>query len=131
NDPRNQSRAISSLFAGREQLLVEQQQRAEAAVSADQQLAGGERQVEQEVNQEHSTFPPMLPDEQWAWVPVPDPSDFPQSSPPSTLQLAPRLTGNTHTWWPIPAGQQTLEGEQRFRMVRAAAPGLESRAIYF
>lgn len=71
-------------------------------------------------------------DKEWAWSKIPDPSLFPSDPPEVTLQLAPRLTGNTHTWWPIPEGEPQLQDEQRFPMTRAAGPGIDkSRAIYF
>lgn len=71
---------------------------------------------------------PFVDPREWAWVEVPDPSQFP-APPPATLELATRLTGNTHTWWPIPASEAALEGEQRFPMSRV--PGLVGRAVYF
>lgn len=71
-------------------------------------------------------------DKEWAWAKIPDPSLFPGDPPDVTLQLAARITGNTHTWWPIPTGERDLQDEQRFPMTRAAGPGIDpSRAIYF
>ena len=78
--------------------------------------------------------PTVEADREWAWVPIPEPSVFPASAagpPEATLALAPRLTGNTHTWWPVPKGEAALEGEQRFPMSRAFAPGIEKRGVYF
>jgi hypothetical protein len=68
---------------------------------------------------------------EWAWVPIPDPRGFPDGAPSVALDLAPRLTGNTHTWWPLPDGQDAIENEERQALTRAFAPGLEARAIYF
>jgi hypothetical protein len=69
---------------------------------------------------------------EWAWARIPDPSVFPDEPPPVTLELAARVTGNTHTWWPIPEGEPQLQDEQRFPMTRAATPGLDaSHAIYY
>lgn len=68
-------------------------------------------------------------DREWAWVKVPEPELFPDTPPLAALELAPRLTGNTRTWWPLPRGQEALEGEQRFAMSRV--PGLEGKAVYF
>lgn len=71
-------------------------------------------------------------DKEWAWSKIPDPSVFPNDPPDVTLQLAARITGNTHTWWPIPDGEPQLQDEQRFPMTRAAGPGIDkARAIYF
>lgn len=71
-------------------------------------------------------------DHEWAWAKVPDPGVFPDEPPEVTLALAPRITGNTHTWWPIPEGEAELQTEQRFPMTRAAGPGIDAeRAIYF
>ena len=72
---------------------------------------------------------PFVDSREWAWVEVPDPSLFPAPPPPATLELATRVTGNTHTWWPIPKGASALEGEERFPMSRV--PGLPERAVYF
>lgn len=84
--------------------------------------------------------PTVAPGE-WSWVPVPDPGLFPDAdsspdpaidgAPPIAKELAPRLTGNTHTWWPVPSGVEAPEGEQRFPMSGAMAPGLQGRAVYF
>lgn len=72
-----------------------------------------------------------LDPQEWAWIDVPSPSAFPPAVPNSILEMAPRLTGNSRVWWPIPEGQEILEGEQRFPMSRAHAPGLTERALYF
>jgi hypothetical protein len=78
-------------------------------------------------------------DREWAWTEVPEPNMFLDSVPKTAIELAPKATGNTHTWWPIPPEQgrsdpmsRGFEGEQRFPMVRAFAPGkLGERALYF
>lgn len=76
--------------------------------------------------------PPVVERErEWAWVPIPDPRGFPEGAPSVVLELAPRLTGNTHTWWPVPDGHVAIEAEERQALTRAFAPGLEARAIYF
>jgi hypothetical protein len=76
--------------------------------------------------------PPIVEtDREWAWVPIPDPRGFPDGAPTVALELAPRLTGNTHTWWPVPDGQDTIESEERQALTRAFAPGLEAKSIYF
>ncbi len=72
---------------------------------------------------------PVIERREWAWARVPEPERFPGTPPPAPLQLAPRLTGNTHTWWPIPHGEPALEDEQRFPMART--PGLKDKAVYF
>jgi hypothetical protein len=71
--------------------------------------------------------------EEQAWVTVPSPSEFPTTPRPGSppVDLAPRLTGNTRTWWPVPAGVASPEGEERFPMSRAFAPSLQQRGIYF
>lgn len=76
---------------------------------------------------------PDIGAEEWAWVTIPTPNMFPEAPPPRSapIGLSPRLTGNTRTWWPIPSGEAALEGEERFRMTRATAPELQSRAVYF
>jgi hypothetical protein len=68
---------------------------------------------------------------EWAWAPVPEPEAFPDTSPDVTRELAPRLTGNTHTWWPVPQGASTLESERRFPMSRTPGAALGERAVYF
>jgi hypothetical protein len=76
--------------------------------------------------------PTIEREKEWAWAKIPDPSVFPEDPPEVTLQMAARLTGNTHTWWPIPAGESQLTDEQRFPMTRASTPGLDtSHAIYY
>jgi hypothetical protein len=72
---------------------------------------------------------PVIDAREWAWVEVPDPSLFPAPPPPAALELAARLTGNTHTWWPIPRSEPALEGEERFPMSKV--PGLDGKAVYF
>lgn len=84
---------------------------------------------------------PTAASDEWAWVPVPDPGVFPDAAdspdpaiagaPPIARELAPRLTGNTHTWWPVPPGVAAPEGEQRFPMSWAMAPGVKDRGVYF
>lgn len=68
---------------------------------------------------------------EWAWIDIPGPSMFSRPVPAAVLEMAPRLTGNSRTWWPIPEDQEALEGEQRFPMTRAAGPGLDTHALYF
>jgi hypothetical protein len=72
---------------------------------------------------------PVIDAREWAWVEVPDPALFPAPPPPAALELAARVTGNTHTWWPIPRSEPTLEGEERFPMSKV--PGLDGKAVYF
>jgi hypothetical protein len=71
-------------------------------------------------------------DEEWAWAKVPPPYVFGAAGAPDVaIDLAPRLTGNTHTWFPIPKGEDALPDEQRFPMNRAGGTKLESRGLYF
>jgi hypothetical protein len=72
---------------------------------------------------------PVIERREWAWVRVPEPELFPGTPPPAPVELASRLTGNTHTWWPIPREETALEEEQRFPMARI--PGLKDKAVYF
>lgn len=84
---------------------------------------------------------PAAASREWAWVPVPDPGVFPEAAdspdpaiagaPPIAKELAPRLTGNTHTWWPVPTEVASPEGEQRYPMSWAMAPGVKDRGVYF
>lgn len=69
----------------------------------------------------------------FAWVPVPDPSQFPRLPPADTppMALAPRLTGNTHTWWPMVSADQPFPDEQRYPMTRVPRAAFNGGAVYF
>jgi hypothetical protein len=68
---------------------------------------------------------------EWAWIDIPAPSVFPDPVPEAIRQMAPKVTGNSRIWWPLPDRQQSLEGEQRFPMSPATGQGLADHAIYF
>lgn len=89
------------------------------------------KKVEMVIRRVALTHNPDSVKKEWAWIDIPAPSSFPAPVPSAVLHMAPRVTGNSRVWWPMPDGVQDLEGEQRFPMSRAMAPGLTERAMYF